>query len=252
VSNLEATESVFVQPDSFWIASASGERGCETVHELVRVSAKPPHHETTVTLVMQPRGPTGSVHIDLIDEHGTPIGAFAAELDRMADISELWAPEMEDAGSSRVLEAAPGRYVLKVAPGKAIKGMMGATDFLPEQRIVDVRAGTTQTVRIHARRGGRLLMTIRLPAGEKQEDSWIAGSIAVRAASGTETRIGDFIDLRGGRGGGIMSGRAFTHRDLLEPGRYTLEVRAEGFAPASLPVDVTPGQMTPVEIQLAR
>ncbi len=178
-------------------------------------------------LVVDPEGrPAPGIEVDAAPGAG-----------RLEVSSLMGAPEgrSDESGAFAIEGLPPGSYWLVTMPGKLEGGPVTATR-------VDFRGdGTDEPVRIVLPRTGSLLATIARPDGEPAEGA----TLDIRDAAGGTIFV-SFAQLFGL----TAAGDGTVHLADIAPGRYLVAARLGERASEPVPVEVRPGEETPVRLEL--
>jgi hypothetical protein len=197
--------------------------------------------------------PTGRLRILVSAPDGTRIPTFSASLRREGTLMEMVdASFLTPAKDDGLLPPVPtGRFVVEVRPGLAGLDARPTALWFSIEAPAEVRAGQETVLRVTARPGGRLRLTLHAPAGQPSpadlhvEARPLSGEPAV-ALTSFVTRTKDGWSLASAATPGVPC----VAGPLLEPGRYTVRVTATGVRPAEVLTDVAAGQLRDVEVWL--
>jgi RNA polymerase sigma factor (sigma-70 family) len=209
--------------------------------------------ESELVLVVANRRSPGRLRVVVDGPQGEVVSRFRAHLTPIRKGSGIEATESfgeADAGRSPPL--VPGRYEVEVWPGRT-DDAPGVQRFQTVAREIDVTAGKETLVRIQARVGGHLRLTVR-PSRPTAERGLTLAARLRPSAGGEETQLAPH---HGGEArdptlpyGTWPVGVPTTHEVALAPGRYVLVVGGSGWRTFERVVDVEAGAVADVEVVL--
>ncbi len=235
-------DDVEARPGERWTVTI-GDRDLLPAAAVVDITSE--RREYEVTLVA--RAPTGfgRAQVTLLDPGGTPFRDVRVSLDALpGETTMLFEEKLDTEGRTPELPACRYRLVARPADRLAF--------FLPAEEDVEIRAGAVAPVRLEARAGGRVQVTLRRADGAADEELEDV-SIEARMTGGGEavglTRLlvqGTGYSL----GGEWRFGESAWGHLVLEPGPYDIRVEAAGYRPLALPALVRAGEVTAIEAVL--
>jgi hypothetical protein len=162
-------------------------------------------------------------------------------------LSDHCSAAVED-GRCELTEVAAGQVRLVLHPNGSWLGADGSGYLIADEAVLALANGRTTEVEIEVRKGGRLRLAAR-----DEEGTLLTPECTIRNAKG-ETIRASFLAAREGTSmsqpGRLGYLSASTVDPPLEPGTYTIELVAAGFAPWTGTAEVTLGKTTDVEARL--
>ncbi len=221
---------------------------------VVDVTADRWRFERTVSVHRPPA--KGSIRLELVDESGAPVPTFFAEATPTGEEAgrlvgtASWSSEKGEKGRVASDPVRPGPYVLVVQPGMGwfVPPSAGGPCFGRQRLLVTVPAGSEAVARIVARPGGWLRARVRAPGEVEVECS---GRVTREGRESEGLILGPWSHpTEEGRWGSLDSGGLRYFAKPLEPGRYSLTVRAEKYRADDVPFTIRPGETTDIDVSL--
>lgn len=235
-TNEDAMIDIDADPGEEWIITI-GSTTIEPVARRVRVREEPYDYE--VILPVRIARERGRLEVALRDPQGEPIPDCRVSLYTPDGDVILYEDKLE---ANRTPLVPVGRYRIVVAGSHLAL-------YLPAEGEVEVRADGVEPVTLAARPCGRLRFTF------KTDRSLSGVRIKATPQHGDETVWLNSPFYPRPDGGYTWGGRWKTNEPVLtwqrlEPGPWKLEIEPNGFAPHTVPVNVRPGELLDVELDL--
>jgi protocatechuate 3,4-dioxygenase beta subunit len=236
----DAEMDIGARPGETW-SIFIGSEVIEPVTRVVRVEKDT--HEYLVVLPVRLARERGRLEVHLLDPAGEPVEDVRVSLysGQNVILYETRAPD----GVTPLVPVA--RYRLEAFGGDPF------ALFFPAKHEVEVVANATRPVTVRARPAGRLRLTLKVD----DAPDFLPGLYISAVPQQGVGRIYLGGTLRRTENGWSMSSRRplnepFLCENLLEPGPYELRIEAEKLRTVALPTTIRPGEVTDLEVELAR
>lgn len=236
----DAEMDIGARPGETW-SIFIGSEVIEPVTRVVRVEKDT--YEYLVVLPVRLARERGRLRVRLLDPAGEPVEDVRVSLYSGQNVM-LYETPVPD-GLTPLVPVA--RYRLEAFGGDPF------ALFLPAEQEVEVVANGDRPVTVRARPAGRVRLTLKVD----DAPDYLPG---LRIFAAPQQGVGQVYlggALRRTENGWSMSSRKplnepFLSETLLEPGPYELRIEAQGFRNVTRPVTVQPGEVTGLEVELAR